>query len=107
LRPLLRTSLAVAVALLLAVWGVPAGASTVPVRGAEDRGVGTTRTRGPARVVEGAPDGFDWSDGAVGGAGVLGLVLILVGAEALWARGRDARRVDERRAIGSRSQVER
>jgi hypothetical protein len=38
-------------------------------------------------------DRFHWRDAAVGGAAALGLVLLLAGADVLWARRRERRRL--------------
>jgi hypothetical protein len=47
--------------------------------------------RAPRIVVE--DDRFHWRDAAVGGAAALGLVLLLAGADVLWARRRERRRL--------------
>lgn len=86
-----RVGFALALVLLTMTALAPHAGSTAPRQG------GATRDRGPARVVRVAPDGFDWSDGLVGGAVVLGAVLLLVGAEAAWSR----------RVSGSRSRAAR
>ncbi|HTN22963.1 MAG TPA: hypothetical protein VL120_03190 [Solirubrobacteraceae bacterium] len=91
-----RVGLVLAFVLLTMSAVAPRAGSTVSQR----EGVataGATRDRGPARVVDVAPDAFDWNDGLVGGAVALGLVLILIGGEAAWSR----------RVSGSRSRAER
>jgi hypothetical protein len=53
----------------------------------------TRRPPAPPRVVDSARDRFDWSDAAIGAAGGLGLLLVVVGGQAAWVRRRDGRRV--------------
>jgi hypothetical protein len=53
---------------------------------------GEGRRLAPPRVVEVAPDGFDWRDAMIGCGVGLGLVLIIAGCEAVWTGRRNARR---------------
>ena len=97
LRSIVRAALAVAVSFLIAAaLGFDAAGSS---RGSRmDRAVGvraqdeTRRPPAPPRVVDSARDQFDWWDGAIGAAGGLGLLLVVVGGQAAWVRRRDDRR---------------
>jgi hypothetical protein len=78
LRSIVRAALAVAASFLIAA--TPLG---------QDE---TRRPPAPPRVVDGARDQFDWWDAAIGAAGGLGLLLVVVGGQAAWVRRRDDRR---------------
>ena len=56
----------------------------------------TRRPPAPPRVVDGTRDRFDWWDAAIGAAGGLGLLLVVVGAQAVWVRRGDDRRSADR-----------
>jgi hypothetical protein len=97
LRSIVRAALAVAASFLIAAaLSFDAAGSS---RGSRmDRAAGvlgqdeTPRPPAPPRVVDGARDQFDWSDAAIGAAGGLGLLLVMVGGQAAWVRRRDDRR---------------
>jgi hypothetical protein len=84
LRSIVRAALAVAASFLIAAaLGFDAAGSS--------RGSRTDRAA-PPRVVDGTRDRFDWWDAAIGAAGGLGVLLVVVGGQAAWVRRRDDRR---------------
>jgi hypothetical protein len=97
LRSIVRAALAVAASLLIAAaLGFDAAGSLRETRMDHAVGVrGQDETRGPPappRVADSARDQFDWWDAAIGAAGGLGLLLVVVGGQAAWVRRRDDRR---------------
>jgi hypothetical protein len=104
----IRTSLAIATAVVLASVAIPVAAATTGARNstrlsqpstverivAQEQGRrGDPRIFGssgpaPVQIVQ-VPGGFDWGDAGIGGAATLALVLLLAGGAAL---GRESRR---------------
>jgi hypothetical protein len=97
LRSVVRAALAVAASLLIAAAPAVDGAgSSRGSRAVQAAGVPrqdeTRRPAAPPRIVDGTRDRFDWWDAAVGAAAGLGLLLVVVGGQAAWARRGAARR---------------
>jgi hypothetical protein len=96
LRSVVRAALAVAASLLIAAAPAVGGAgSSRGTRAVQAAGVprqAETRPAAPPRIVDGTRDRFDWWDAAVGAAAGLGLLLVVVGGQAAWARRGAARR---------------